>query len=219
MTETLRNESPERTCVGCGKRSPADVLVRLVLDEVSGGVVPDAKGGSFGRGAHAHASPTCLEQACKKGLPRAFKREIKADPRALASAIADAFGRRLDGLLSGGKRSGLVLVGTDAVCEALRDGSALLVVLAADAASAAARNEVQRATGEGKTLVFGDRLRLAAAVGRRGDAAREGVAVLAVTGESLAAEIKRAWLCACAGGSGGTGTVPGAKRTSRENAE
>lgn len=106
MTETLRDHAPERTCVGCGKRSPADVLVRLVLDEVSGGVVPDAKGGSFGRGAHVHASPSCLELACKKGLPRAFKRDIKATPQALAGAIAEAFGRRLDGLLSGGKRSG-----------------------------------------------------------------------------------------------------------------
>lgn len=216
MTEPLRDE-PERTCVGCGKRSPADVLVRLVLDEVSSTVVPDAKGGSFGRGAHVHASPTCLEQACKKGLPRAFKRDIKADPKALATAIADAFGRRLDGLISGGKRSGLVAVGTDAVIDSVRDRSAFLVLVAADATAAASRNEVRRAIEDGRGLVFGDRMRLAAAVGRRGDAAREGVAVLAITGESLAQEIKRAWLCA--GGSGGTGAVPGAKRTSRENAE
>lgn len=215
MTETLRDDSPERTCVGCGKRNPTDVLVRLVLDEVAGGVVPDAKGGAFGRGAHVHASPTCLEQACKKGLPRAFKREIKADPAGLAKAIADAFQRRLDGLVAGGNRAGLVAIGTDAVLEALRSRSAVLVLVAADAAAAASRSEVQRALGDGRALVFGDRMRLAAAVGRRGDAAREGVAVLAVTGESLAAEIKRAWLCA--GGSGGTGAVPGAKR--RENAE
>jgi predicted RNA-binding protein YlxR (DUF448 family) len=216
MTENLRDDGAERTCVGCGKRNPADVLVRLVLDEVSSGVVPDAKGGGFGRGAHVHASPTCLEVACKKGLPRAFKREVKADPAALALAIREAFGRRIDGLLSGGNRAGLVAVGTDAVLDALRGGSARVVLVAADAAAAASRMEVQRALGEGRALVFGDRMRLAAAVGRRGDAAREGVAVLAVTGDSLAAEIKRAWLC---GGSGGTGAVPGAKRTSRENAE
>ncbi|MBI2389323.1 MAG: YlxR family protein [Deltaproteobacteria bacterium] len=215
--QTVIERTPERTCVGCGKRSPDGVLVRVVLDEANAAVVPDAKGGSFGRGAHVHASPDCLEQACKKGLPRAFKREMRVQPSALAAAIAEAFGRRLDGLLAGGTRAGLVAVGTDAVIDALRAGAAKVVLVAADAAAAAARVEVRRALEDGRALVFGDRLRLAAAVGRRGEAAREGVVVLAVTGESLAAEVRRAWMCA--GGSGGTGTVPGAMRTSRENAE
>ncbi len=203
----------ERTCVGCGKRNPAEELVRVVLADHS--VVPDAKGGSFGRGAHVHASRSCFEVACKKGFPRAFKREIRADVASLATAIADAYDRRIDGLLSGGLRGGHVIYGTDKVVEGLRTGEARLVLLAADAAAAAERNEVRIATGEGRALVLhGDRMRLAAALGRHGDAARQGVAVCAVTSEQLGAEVRKCWLIAGSSRSA-VGAVPGR----RENAE
>jgi predicted RNA-binding protein YlxR (DUF448 family)/ribosomal protein L7Ae-like RNA K-turn-binding protein len=192
-------QTSERTCVGCGKRMPAESLVRVVLaetpDQKASSVVCDAKGGSFGRGAHVHASPECLVNACKKGLPRAFKREIKMTPLELAQSIAAAHGRRLAGLLAGGVRAGLVAIGNDAVIEALRSGRSKLVVLAADAAAAASRDEVRMAVGEGKSVVFGDRMKLAEAVGRVGAQAREGVAIVAITDHALAGEVRRAWLC------------------------
>jgi len=224
-TTTPRENPGERTCVGCGKRSPAEMLVRVVLGvtPIAGSaprnmVVPDAKGGSFGRGAHVHATRECLEIACKKGFPRAFKREIHADVASLASAIADAHDRRIEGLLMGGLRGGHVIYGTDKVVEGLRargPGEAKLVLLAADAASAAARNDVRLATGEGRALVWhGDRMRLGAALGRRGDAAREGVAICAVTSSQLAAEVRKCWLIAGSSRSA-VGTDPGR----RENAE
>jgi predicted RNA-binding protein YlxR (DUF448 family)/ribosomal protein L30E len=209
--------TPERTCVGCGKRNPADALVRLVLNEAESTVVVDAKGGSFGRGAHVHADRACLEGAAKKGLPRAFKREMRVDVDAVLEQIGLAYDRRIEGLLSGGVRGGHIVFGTDKVVEALRMGTAKLVVLAADARTAAERNEVRQATGEGRALVLrGDRMRLAAALGRHGDAAREGVAICAVTSEPLAAEVRRAWLTA-----GGTGRVARDSRGAQtvENAE
>lgn len=209
-------EGPERTCVGCGKRAPADVLVRLVLADASsaaGGsarVVPDAKGGSFGRGAHVHVSAGCLGQASRRGLSRAFKREVRAEVSALANDIRQAFERRLEGLLSGGVRAGLVVAGADPVVDALREGRAVLVVVAGDAAAAASRGEVQRAVAEGRALVYGDRVRLAEAIGRSGDRTREGVAILAVCDHALATEVRRAWLCAGSAANAGAGTAPGA---------
>ncbi len=207
VTPHEKQSTPERTCVGCAKRNPASSLVRLVLNEADGTVVADAKGGSFGRGAHVHANRACLELAAKKGLPRAFKREMRVDVDAVLRQIGDAFERRIEGLLSGGVRGGHVVYGTDKVVDALRAGEARVVLLAADARTAAARNEVKMATGEGMVLVLrGDRMRLAGALGRHGDVAREGVAICAVTSEPLAAEVRRAWLMA-----GGTAQVENAE--------
>lgn len=204
--------TPERTCVGCGKRGPASSLVRLVLNEADSSVVVDARGGSFGRGAHTHLA--CLDATVKKGLSRAFKREIRADAAALLQQIGEAYDRRIDGLLSGGVRGGHVAYGTDKVVEAIRSGAAKLVLLAADAKTAAERNEVKLMTGEGRVLVLrGDRMRLAGALGRHGDVAREGVAICAVTSEPLAAEVRRAWVMA-----GGLPVARGS-RASLENAE
>lgn len=185
--------------------------MRVVLApaaEGPAGVVPDVKGGTFGRGAHVHVDRACLEQACRRGFPRAFKREVRADAAALSSAIATAGERRIQGLLSGGLRSGVVVCGADPVVEALRGGGVRLVIVAADASAAASRAEVQRAVAEGRALVYGDRRRLAEAVGRRGDEIRDGVAVVAVTSEALASEVRRAWSCAM-----------GSASQSRENAE
>lgn len=192
-----QEKSTERTCVGCGKRAAPHDLVRLVLNEADGSVVADAKGGSFGRGAHVHSERACLEGAAKKGLPRAFKREVRVQVDALMLQIRDAYDRRIEGLLSGGARGGQLVYGTDKVVDAVRSGAAKLVLLAADARTAAERNEVKTMTGAGRALVLrGDRMRLASALGRHGDQAREGVAVCAVTSERLATELRRAWLMA-----------------------
>lgn len=213
MQITEHTDNTTRTCVGCGKRNPAEELVRVVLGDQT--VVPDAKGGSFGRGAHVHATRSCLEVACKKGFPRTFKQNVRADVTSLATAIAEAHDRRLEGLLSGGLRGGHVIYGTDKVVEALRAGEAKLVVLAADATAAAERNEVKTATGEGRTIVWhGNRMRLAAAVGRRGDAAREGVAICAVTSAELGAEVRKCWLIA-----GSSRSAVASNPGPRENAE
>jgi predicted RNA-binding protein YlxR (DUF448 family)/ribosomal protein L7Ae-like RNA K-turn-binding protein len=213
-------EGAERTCVGCGARAPEHDLVRLVLvpgATVGGergerppadGVVPDAKGGTFGRGAHVHPSQTCLANACRKGLARAFKREVRADVAQLSKAIGEAYGRRVEGLLSGGTRAGLVAIGTDAVAESVASGAAELVVLAADATAAAQRSAVQKMTGLGKTLVFADKARLARALGRPVTEQRDGVAVCSVTNLALATSVRRAWLCAVGLSSTGTRAAP-----------
>ncbi|GAC1351304.1 MAG: hypothetical protein NVSMB1_03030 [Polyangiales bacterium] len=192
-------EVSTRSCIGCGERGDALDMIRLVLIESPDGscsIAPDAKGGAFGRGAHVHPCRECLERGCQRGLSRAFRRDLRADPVALASTIARAFDRRLCGLISGGVRGGLLAVGTDAVADALRAGRAHLILLAADATAAAERTAVQQATERGIVLVYGDKLQLARAIGRAPLETRDGVAVLAVTDMALAAAIRRAWLCA-----------------------
>jgi predicted RNA-binding protein YlxR (DUF448 family) len=177
-------------------------MVRVVLVAPPGAesgpasVVVDAKGGSFGRGAHVHPTAACVDKAAKRGFSRAFKREVRVEAAALIAGIAEAYGKRLEGLLSGGVRGKHVVFGSDEVAETWRAGKVHLMVLAADATSAAARSVVKQATGEGKVLVFGDKLRLARTLGRRPGQEREGIGVCAVTDAGLAAAIREAWLCA-----------------------
>jgi predicted RNA-binding protein YlxR (DUF448 family)/ribosomal protein L7Ae-like RNA K-turn-binding protein len=71
-----------RTCVGCGERvelprsdAPSSVLIRLVIGP-SGEVAVDAAGGGFGRGAHVHPRPLCVERAAQKGLSRAARSKV-----------------------------------------------------------------------------------------------------------------------------------------------
>lgn len=192
-----RPASPVRTCAGCGVEEAARALVRVVLVEgAPATVLVDAKGGSFGRGAHVHPRVKCLEAACRRGLSRAFKREVRADVATLVGQIRAAYGKRLEGLLAGGVRSGHVVAGADEVAELGAAGRLLLVVLAADAAAAAQLSVVRRATGDGNALVYGDKLRLARVVGRRAGEEREGVGVLGVGDAGLARAIRDAWSCA-----------------------
>jgi len=174
----------ERTCVGCGKHAAREDLVRLVLDPVACSVVVDAKDGAFGRGAHVHPSVDCVSNV-KKGLSRSFKREVNVEPEALARSIADAFARRLEGLLSGGVRAGHVAVGGDAVEESLRSGKAKLVLIAADAKGKPPTPDA---------LVYGDKMRLARALQKKSAQERDGVAVCSITNVALATAVRAAWL-------------------------
>ena len=181
-----RADRSERTCVGCGKHAAREDLVRLVLDPSTSRVVVDAKDGAFGRGAHVHPSVDCVSNA-KKGLSRSFKREVDVDPEALGRDIAAAFARRLEGLLSGGVRAGHVAWGSDQVEESLASGKAKLVLVAADAKSRPPTPD---------TLVWGDKMRLARALGQKSAQERDGVAVCSITNVALATAVRRAWLCA-----------------------
>src|SRR5262245_14590627 len=85
----------ERTCVGCGRADAPKALVRLVgiptsvvdsptvADIGSASVVEisciaaDVGSGLPGRGAHVHPRVDCLERACRGGLARSFRKEIR----------------------------------------------------------------------------------------------------------------------------------------------
>jgi uncharacterized protein len=66
----MRRE-PERTCVGCRRRSSKRDLVRVV--RAPGGLAADPSGAAPGRGAYVHRDAACVDAALRKGLlARAF---------------------------------------------------------------------------------------------------------------------------------------------------
>jgi predicted RNA-binding protein YlxR (DUF448 family)/ribosomal protein L7Ae-like RNA K-turn-binding protein len=172
---------PVRTCVGCGQHDDAAAMVRLVLGE-GGEIAFDLAGGAFGRGAHVHASPACLEKA-PRGLSRAFKQEVRADGREVGSALVAACDRRAAGLVMAARRTGALAVGADASLEAVRRGAPLLLVAVDAGSSAAATREVERAVAEGRAVAWKTKSDLGAWIGE------DSVAMLAVRHAGIAGEL------------------------------
>ena len=185
-----------RTCVGCqarfssGEMAPADLHVRVVLgptDETSAGgskaeVAVDFAGSSFGRGAHLHVRPACIERACRAGFARAWKRPVSASPKALARQIADAAEQRIRGLLLGARRAKLLAFGDEAR-EAVAKGAASLAIVATDAGASGTKGALLGALREGLVVSYGTKAELGTLFGR------EEVAVVAITHAGVAAQI------------------------------
>lgn len=192
-----RPEQPRgatRTCAGCQARferdadeaSPADLHVRVVLGPTAAGekaeVAVDFAGTSFGRGAHVHVRPACIERACRGGLARAFKRPVAATPRSLARQIVEAAEQRIRGLLLGARRAKLLAFGDEAR-EGMQNGKATLAIVATDAGGSGTKGALLGAVKEGRVVAFGTKADLGALFGR------EEVAVVAVTHPGVAAQI------------------------------
>lgn len=176
---------PRRQCAGCAKRDAADDLVRVVLGE-DGTLAVDLADSRFGRGAHVHASKECVQKALRGGFAKVFKSKVEGDVASFGEQITVSADRRIDGLLTGARRGKHAIAGADVVRAAYRDGSAVLVLVASDAAAAAKLPEVQEAIGQGKAIAWSNKQRLGAIFGR------DEVAVCAVLHEGVAKAIGRA---------------------------
>jgi predicted RNA-binding protein YlxR (DUF448 family) len=197
--------SPTRTCVGCGLPDDVSALLRLVVAEDE--VAFDLAGGAFGRGAHLHGRPLCIERA-PRGLARAFHGRggaAKLDAALLGRRLVEACDRRMAGLLLAAHRSRALAIGTDAALEALEQGAALAVV-AVDAGSVATTVEVVRCVTAGRAIAWSTRSELGALFGERT------VAICAVRHPGIGAELKRMRAAADAGA---TATREGAGCSSR----
>ncbi|GBD27816.1 hypothetical protein HRbin30_03172 [bacterium HR30] len=74
-----RKHVPIRFCVGCGKRSPKQELIRIRVD-AKGSLVVGEQG--EGRGAYLHNDPSCWEAfGARKGLVRSLRRSVERDVR------------------------------------------------------------------------------------------------------------------------------------------
>jgi predicted RNA-binding protein YlxR (DUF448 family) len=192
-----------RTCVGCGNAVDAVDLLRVVLgprgEDGGSPVAIDLASGAHGRGAHIHATRDCLARAAKSGLARSFKAKIATTEAELVAQIEAACDRRVAGLITGAHRARMVAVGADAANDALKRG-APLVIVAKDAASVVEHGPVAEAIAGGRAIAWKDKVTIGGLFGRAE------VAVLAVTNESVAAEIARARRTADAivGGGGST---------------
>lgn len=155
----------KRTCVGCHAEVDAAELVRIVLGP-DGELVPDPRGGAFGRGAWIHPRPECLTRAVPRGVARALKANVKTDAGELASAMRRAGVRRLLGLVGAAWRARKAAVGATAVEEVLEKRDDCLVLVATDAQSAAAGPGVTRAVGRGRALAASTKADLGGVLGR-----------------------------------------------------
>lgn len=218
-----RAQRRARTCVGCGKSAPLstvrsassrlervatgeageEILVRLVVSP-EGEITVDAGDGRYGRGAHVHPTPSCLEKGAR-GLMKSARRPVNvegggATARALAKLVEQAFQRRIEGLLVAARRARKLAIGSDATVTSLRAGRGKLVVLAGDAAAAAKIGEVRFEINEGRAVAFGDKLSLGAILRpATAETTDDGapvdprsVAVLAVEDVRLAAALREA---------------------------
>jgi predicted RNA-binding protein YlxR (DUF448 family) len=189
---TDEKKRTERTCAGCGKHADVSDLVRVVLDPSSGELAVDMAGGGFGRGAHVHGAPSCLQKALKSGFARVFKTEIKGDADAIAKDIVQAADRRIEGLISGAKRAGQLAIGADAVSDAK---SPQLFVVARDAAAAAKLPIVEQAISEGNAIAFADKSRIGALLSPTnvGGSGTKEVAVIAILHAGVAEAVAKTY--------------------------
>lgn len=187
-----------RTCAGCGEHVDALELVRVVMgpraEDGQTMLAIDLAGGGFGRGAHVHAQPNCLQKACRGGFSRAFKKQVHADFNELAAQLIEATDRRIAGLLQGAFRAKFLAVGADAASAALAGGATCLVV-ASDAGTIVERGIFAEAVRTGQAVAWKTKAALGALFGR------DEVAVCAIAHEKMAEEVKRARRTSAAFGS------------------
>jgi predicted RNA-binding protein YlxR (DUF448 family) len=196
-----------RSCVGCGERVDTTgnhVLVRLIVSP-EGEVAVDARGGGFGRGAHVHPRPDCLQKAVERGIARSAKARVNTlatetgelvplTRAALAEAIQRSADRRIEGLILSAKRAHRLAIGADAVRSAWGRGDAQLILVARDAAAAADLTEVRQAVAEGRGAAWGTKVHVATLVHgpARTEAHRVGVGVIAVSSRTIAVALQEA---------------------------
>ncbi|GEM_PF-411291 len=139
MTETANQEpeetGPLRTCVATRKRLAPEQMLRLVLDPSGQRVYIDYLHKLPGRGAYVCADRDSLRKAVEKGgIKKAFRAPVIADAETLLQEAAEAANRHLSSLLALGLRAGVIAAGNSRVEHTLRQGSALLMLIAMDAA-------------------------------------------------------------------------------------
>ena len=89
--------SPERQCIGCGKRGPQREFVRLCVEERDGSAaggamkVVTAGRGMKGRGAYLCRKQACLDRALhRRAFQRAFRATVAVDEDHIREALRTA---------------------------------------------------------------------------------------------------------------------------------
>jgi predicted RNA-binding protein YlxR (DUF448 family) len=128
---------PIRKCILSGDREPRGALIRLALGP-SGEVLPDVRAKAPGRGAWIGVAKAELDQAIAKGklrgaLARAFKSNALTIPENLPGLIADALQKAALDRLGLESRAGNVVIGSERIETAARQGKLALLFHAADA--------------------------------------------------------------------------------------
>jgi predicted RNA-binding protein YlxR (DUF448 family)/ribosomal protein L7Ae-like RNA K-turn-binding protein len=210
MTPTMTDRSAQpasmpRTCAGCGMQAEKLHLLRWVRAWDDAQVVLDIGYRLPGRAVSTHASRACIQAAARRGsLGRALRRKGQAGPRVVethagagmgASTTLDAtsmvelarqqLAMRIESMLYRGWRAHHVVVGTDAVFEALGEHGRAYVFVAKDVSARTLHAVTEALTPHGpKPVVFASKQRLGALFGR------DEVGVLAVVEPGLISAIR-----------------------------
>lgn len=123
--------TPERTCIGCGRRRGQAELVRF-SGGPTGFTVHLAQGQR--RGAYACPDLTCLERTVKR---RALQKALGGDlgplsVQGLREAVHRAVLQRVHRILGGARRARRVVTGVSAVAQALERGGVRLILSSHD---------------------------------------------------------------------------------------
>jgi predicted RNA-binding protein YlxR (DUF448 family) len=124
-------DEPQRRCIATMESRPQGELIRFVLSP-AGEVTPDLAARLPGRGAWVTSSREAIELAMKKGaFARAFKAPAKAPPGLVGLVEALLVKRAMDGL-GLARRAGDLILGFEAVREAVRDAAPACLIEASD---------------------------------------------------------------------------------------
>ena len=122
---------PERTCIASGEKLAQSDMIRFVLNG-EGRVTPDVDGKLPGRGIWVKANKGAVERACSRKLfSRAAGRPAVIPGDLLAAAEASLV-RRVSGLLSLARKSGMAVAGFERVLEELNRENTGLLLQASD---------------------------------------------------------------------------------------
>ena len=185
MLQTMAKDTSSRTrqrmCVGCGTRTGAEKLARLVVGPSPPFVAVDLDRRLGGRGFSVHPRRACLRAAVRRGgLARALRDVGPIEPEALERMILERCATRVEGLFRAAGRARRVALGTDAVEAAFARNQGDLLVVAEDARGRA-EGLRRRATSMGcATATWGTKATLG------GYFSRQELAVFLVTDRGIA---------------------------------
>ncbi len=146
---TPRHHHSTRMCVGCGQRTHADELVRLVVGPSAPYVAVDLHRKLGGRGLSVHPTKTCVRSAALRGgLKKALRGTAQVEPESIERMIVAQLEQRALGLLSAASRRRALALGADAVRSSLQSHRGDLLIRAEDSKGRAEElGRVARAAG------------------------------------------------------------------------
>lgn len=125
------DEEPERRCIVTRKTRPKRELLRFVVGP-DGVLVPDMAGKLPGRGIWVSADRKALEKAVAKGLFARAAREPVRVPSDLVARVEALVLRLLVERIALARKAGEAVAGREKTLDALRSGTAALLLQASD---------------------------------------------------------------------------------------
>ncbi|OIP30813.1 MAG: hypothetical protein AUK47_24275 [Deltaproteobacteria bacterium CG2_30_63_29] len=127
-------QEPMRRCVSCRSEDSKARLLRFVV--VGSTLCFDARQRLPGRGMQVCASRICLERAAKGAFQRGAQRsdiELPTSSDWIDESIVSALRRLYEEVISSGRISGQLVVGSEAVTQAAKDNELVAYLVAVDA--------------------------------------------------------------------------------------